>query len=123
MLVAGLRRLAGLVLIMLGVALVLALIGALLLHAPLRRSLSVSCYCLGGFLLVAGFFHGVRPPIRVEEDAGVMSMFGLMLTKGRMRTASMDERHEALSSSALLVTLAVILILVGGLIDPVHRLL
>ena len=40
-----------------------------------------------------------------------------------MRTASMDERHEALSSSALLVTLAVILILIGGLIDPVHRLL
>ena len=82
------------------------MLGALLLHVPFRRSLSVTCYGLGAFFLVSGFFHGVRPAIRVEEDAGVMSMFGLLLTSGKLRTASMDERYEAISSSALFVGVA-----------------
>jgi hypothetical protein len=64
----------------------------------------------------------VRPVIRVEEDSGVMSMFGLLLTSGKLRTASMDERYEAISSSALFVGVALVLILIGGLIDPVHHL-
>jgi hypothetical protein len=123
MLAAGLRRLAVMVLVMLVIAVLLGLAGALLLHSPVRRSISVACYGLGGFLLVSGFFHGIRPPIRVEDDAGMMSMFGLLLTKGRLRTASMDERHDSISSSALFVTLALILMLVGALIDPVHHLL
>jgi len=61
MLVAGLKRLAQLVGLVLAVALVAAVLGALLLHVPFRRSLSVTCYGLGAFFLVSGFFHGVRP--------------------------------------------------------------
>src|SRR4051812_47633101 len=87
MLVAGLKRLGQLVGLVLAVALVLAVLGALLLHVPFRRSLSVTCYGLGGFFLLSGFFHGVRPAIRVEDDSGVMSMFGLLLTSGKLRTA------------------------------------
>jgi hypothetical protein len=49
-------------------------------------------------------------------------MFGLLLTSGKLRTASMDERYEAISSSALFVGVALVLILIGGLIDPVHHL-
>jgi uncharacterized membrane protein len=122
MLVAGLKRLAQLMGVVLAVALVVAVVGALLLHVPFRRSLSVTCYGLGAFFLVSGFFHGVRPAIRVDEDTGVMSMFGLLLTSGKLRTASMDERYEAISSSALFVGVGLLLILVGGVVDPVHHL-
>jgi uncharacterized membrane protein len=104
MLVAGLKRLALLVGLVLAVAVVVGVLGALLLHVPFRRSLSVTCYSLGAFFLVSGFFHGVRPAVRVEEDAGVMSMFGLLLT------------------SAMFVGVALVLILIGGLVDPVHHL-
>jgi hypothetical protein len=122
MLVAGLKRLAQLMGVVLAAALVVAVVGALLLHVPFRRSLSVTCYGLGAFFLVSGFFHGVRPAIRVDEDTGVMSMFGLLLTSGKLRTASMDERYEAISSSALFVGVGLLLILVGGVVDPVHHL-
>ena len=123
MLVAGLRRFAALVLLVAAVATVLGLLAALLLHTPVRRALSVTFYALGGLLLAAGFFHGIRPPIRVDDEAGIPSMFGILLTRGRLRTASLDERHEALSSSALLVVLGMVLLLVGGLLDPIHHLL
>jgi hypothetical protein len=56
------------------VALVAAVLGALLLHVPFRRSLSVTCYGLVLFSC-SGFFHGVRRP-SVGEDSGMMSMFG-----------------------------------------------
>lgn len=122
MLAAGLKRLAQLVGLVLAVALVVGVLGALLLHVPFRRSLSVTCYGLGAFFLLSGFLHGVRPVIRVDGDTGVMSMFGLLLTSGKLRTASMDERYEAMSSSAMFVGVSLVLILVGGLIDPVHHL-
>lgn len=123
MLVAGLRRFALLVLLVAALAGVLGLLGALLLHAPVRRSLSVAYYAMGGLLLASGFFHGIRPPIRIDDEAGIPSMFGILLTRGRLRTASLDERHEALSSSALLVVLGMVMLLFGGLLDPIHHLL
>jgi hypothetical protein len=123
MLVAGLRRFALLVLLVAALATVLGLLGALLLHAPVRRALSVTFYVMGGLLLASGFFHGIRPPIRIDDEAGIPSMFGILLTRGRLRTASLEERHEALSSSALLVVLGVVMLLLGGVLDPIHHLL
>jgi hypothetical protein len=123
MLVAGLRRFAALVLLLAALAAVVALLAALARHTPLRRALSVTFYAIGGLLLASGFFHGIRPPIRIDDESGIPSMFGILLTRGRLRTASLDERHEALSSSALLVVLGVVMLLVGGLLDPIHHLL
>lgn len=118
MLVAGIRRFAVIAAVMLGIALGVGLLAALVLHASARRAVSVTCYGLGGFLLVSGFFHGVRPPLRVDEEQGTPSMFGILLTKGKLRNASLEERHDAISSSALFVVLGVMLILIGGVIDP-----
>ena len=123
MLVAGLRRFVVIALVICGIAVVVGLLGALVLHASARRAISVTCYGMGGFLLVSGFFHGVRPPLRVDEEQGVPSMFGILLTRGKLRNASLDERHDAISSSGLFVALGVMLILLGGLIDPRYGLL
>jgi hypothetical protein len=122
-LVAGLRRFAVIALVIVGVAVAAGLFGALLLHAGVARAVSVACYGLGGFMLVAGFFHGVRPPLRVDEEQGVPSAFGVLLTRGKLRNASIEERHDAISSSALFVVLGIILIVLGALIDPRHGVL
>jgi hypothetical protein len=123
MLLAGLRRLGALVATLLAVATIAGVAGALLFAVPARRGVSLSCYGLGAFMMVSGFFHGVRGPIRVDDEEGFFSMFGVLLTRGRVRTASLDERHESISSSALLVLLGLALVLVGAVVDPVHRLL
>ena len=122
MLLAGLRRLGLLVVTLLAVALLAGAAGALLFAVPVRRGVSLSCYGLGAFLMLSGFFHGVRGPIRIDDEEGFFSMFGVLLTRGRIRTASLDERHESISSSALLVLLGLGLVLMGAVLDPVHRL-
>ena len=123
MLVAGIRRFVVIALAMIAIAVVVGLLGALILHSSAGRAVSVTCYGLGGFMLVSGFFHGVRPPLRVDEEQGTPSMFGILLTRGKLRNASLDERHDAISSSALFVVLGVMLIVAGGLIDPRNGLL
>src|SRR5215831_2774292 len=110
MLVAGVRRFGMIAFVTAGIAVVAGLLGALVLHTGVRRSVSVACYGLGGFLLVSGFFHGVRPPLRVDEEQGVPSMFGILLTRGKLRNASLDERHDSISSSGLFVLLGFMLI-------------
>src|SRR5262252_1811275 len=121
MLLAGLRRLGIMIGLLLAVALVAGIVGGLLFAVSVRRGISVACYGIGALMIVSGFFHGVRGPIRIEDEEGLFSMFGVLLTRGRIRSASMDERHESVSSSALFVLLGCALILVGGLFDPVHR--
>jgi hypothetical protein len=121
-LLAGLRRFAVILLVLAGLGVLAGLLGGLLLHTGARRSVSVALYGLGGFLLLSGFFHGIRPPLRIDEEQGVPGMFGILLTHGKLRTASLDERQEALSSSALFVVLGLILIVLGGTFDPVHGL-
>jgi hypothetical protein len=123
MLLAGLRRLVILILLILGIAVVAGVLGGLLFAVSVRRGISVACYGIGSLLIVSGFFHGVRGPIRIEDEEGLFSMFGVLLTRGRIRSASLDERHESISSSALFVLLGFGLILAGALFDPVHRFL
>src|SRR4051812_49442043 len=80
MLVAGLKRLGQLVGLVLAVALGLAVLGALLLHVPFRRSLSVTCYGLGGVFPLSGLFPRGRPADPVVDHFRVSSNFWPLAT-------------------------------------------
>ncbi|MGN6380685.1 MAG: hypothetical protein ACTHNU_17170 [Gaiellales bacterium] len=95
---------------------------ALLAHVDVRRGISVAFYAVGALITVVGVLHGLRPPVRVDREQGRMGLFGMVLTGGQVRKATVEERDEALASSGLFVALGVVLLVLGGLIDPVHRL-
>jgi hypothetical protein len=121
MLRAALRRLA---LLLVGTAVgtaAFSLAVGLLLGASPSRSVSVGLYLVGCFLLVSGFFVGNRGPARLRGDdaeGGAMGgMFGLGVGARRLRWATLEEREEAISNSAIFVTLGLALILLGVLAD------
>jgi hypothetical protein len=104
-----------------GTAALSALIG-LLLGSSISRSVSVGLYLVGCFLLVSGFFVGNRGPARLKGDEGegggaMAGMFGLGIGARRVRWATLEEREEAISNSAIFVTLGLALILLGVLAD------
>ena len=111
------------------VAIVLVVVAAasaaigLLAHMEVRRAVSLGMYFAGALLLTFGFFHGVRPPVRVEGERGHSGMFGVLLSRGYVRGASADELRDAHASSALFIGLGLVLVLVGALLDPSHRVL
>jgi hypothetical protein len=119
--VAGLRRFAVLAVAMLLIVVVLGLAYDLLAEVSLRRALSVTGYAVGALFVIMGLFHGIRPPLRVDDEEGSPTMFGVLLTRGKVRTATPEERDEALGSSVLLVSLGAVLIVFGAILDPVHR--
>jgi hypothetical protein len=119
--VDGLRRFGVLVGVILVIALVLGLAYDLLADVSIRRALSVTGYALGALFVVLGVFHGLRPPLRIDNEEGSPGLFGVLLTRGKVRTATEQERDEALGSSVLLVSLGAVLLVFGALFDPVHR--
>jgi hypothetical protein len=121
MLLAAFRRFA---LLLAGAAAGTALLSlavGLLLGSSVSRSVSVGLYLVGCFLLVAGFFVGNRGPARLRGDetegGAVGGMFGLGIGSRRLRWATPEEREEAISNSAIFVTLGLALILLGVLAD------
>jgi hypothetical protein len=119
--VDGLRRFGVLAAVILVIALVLGLAYDLLADVSIRRALSVTGYALGALFVVLGVFHGLRPPLRIDNEEGSPGLFGVLLTRGKVRTATEQEREEALGSSVLLVSLGAVLIVFGAILDPVHR--
>ena len=119
--VAGLRRFAVLAVAMLVVTIVLGLAYDRLGDVSIRRALSVTGYSLGALFVVLGVFHGLRPPVRIDDEEGSPGLFGVLLTRGKVRAATDVERDEALGSSVLLVSLGAVLLVFGALFDPVHR--
>ena len=119
--VAGLRRFAVLAVAMLVVTIVLGLAYDWLSDVSIRRALSVTGYSMGALFVVLGVFHGLRPPVRIDNEEGSPGLFGVLLTRGKVRAATDVERDEALGSSVLLVSLGAVLLVFGALFDPVHR--
>lgn len=101
-----------------GIAVVAALAG-LLLGSSLSRSISVAYYCVGSFLLVAGFFIGNRGPLRMKRETQDSSFFGPRV----MRHATLEEREDSLNNSAVFVALGLALIVLGVLADTRYRLI
>jgi hypothetical protein len=96
-------------------------IGAIL-GAHFERSLTLGFYLTGCALIVAGFFAANRGPARLKGDSdasgGIFTFFGTR----RIRWASLGEQHEAINSSAIFVTLGIILIFIGFAFDAKHTL-
>ena len=119
---AGLLRLAILlVATALGLG-ALAGAGALAFGASVTRWVSVTYYVVGAFLLVLGFFAGSRGPLRPrvsDEQAAdpVTGMFGVGHATRAHARATEGERRDSVATAGIFLGLGVWLILLGVLVD------
>ena len=118
---AGLRRLAVLLLATaVGIGGVAAL-GGLALGSTAGRSISVTYYVVGAFLLVLGFFAGMRGPLRPRgsEEASdpVTGMFGVGISSKGARPATEGERMDSIATAAIFLAVGIWLIALGVVID------
>jgi hypothetical protein len=125
MLVAALRRLAFVTLLALGVTIVMSLILGLLVGSSVNRSLTLGFYLGGCFLLVVGFFIGNRGPARVKgEDTVGPTMLPIPgAGSRRLRWATLTEQNETINNSAIFISLGLLLVALGAIIDSRHSLL
>jgi hypothetical protein len=121
MLLAALRRLVLVVLLCVAVTGAASLLVGVLIGAALDRALALGFYLMGCFLLLAGFFVGNRGPARVKSESAAAVMIPFPgVGERRLRWATLVEQNEAINSSAIFVTIGVILVLVGVVIDTRH---
>src|SRR5712691_8703400 len=112
MLLAAIRRFTLLVLLATGLTAVMSLLIGLLVGGSLDRSLALGFYFMGCFLLVVGFFVGNRGPARVKsESAGPLMPFAMFGSR-QLRWATPGEQNETIMSSAVFISLGVILIVI-----------
>ncbi len=116
MLLAALRRFGLLVLFAVAVTTAGSLLFGALLGYGLDRSLSLGFYFVGCFLLVCGFFVGNRGPARVKSESASASLFG-MFGDRRLRWATPGEQYETITSSAVFVSVGILLIVIGAIVD------
>ncbi len=116
MFVAALRRLFTLLIVAAAVTGAASLLVGLPTGAGASRSISVGYYLLGSFLLIAGFFVGNRGPARLKRDDEGNLPLPFFATR-RLRWATVEEREDALNTSAIFVTLGFLLIVLGVLAD------
>jgi hypothetical protein len=116
-LVAGLRRFA----VILAVLAAVTAGGSLALTAlagwSANRAVSSGFDLVGAFFLIVGFFVGNRGPVRLK-GAGAAMLF----SERRMRWATPMEREEAISDSAVFVSVGLAMIIIGVAIDSRYRL-
>jgi hypothetical protein len=125
MLVAALRRLAFVTALALGVTVVLSLILGLLIGSSINRALTLGFYLAGCFLLVVGFFVGNRGPARIkgEDTIGPAMLPVPGAGARRLRWATLTEQNETINNSAVFISLGLILVALGAIIDTRHSLL
>ena len=122
--VRGLGRLAVAIALCVGLTAAGSALIGLLVGGSLDRSLVLGFYLVGCFFMVAGFFVGNRGPARVksEEPGASATPFGVFSGSRRLRWATLGEQEETINSSAVFVTLGIILVVVGVLLDSRHSL-
>jgi hypothetical protein len=119
---ASLRRLALLVVFLVGGTASGSLLLGALVGASRERALELGFYVMGCVLMLGGFFAGNRGPARVESEVpGPMSPFA-MFGPRKMRWASLAELDETINYSAVIISLGFVLILIGVLVDTRHSL-
>jgi hypothetical protein len=125
MLVAALRRLAFVTALALGVTIVLSLLLGLLVGSSVDRSLTLGFYLGGCFLLIVGFFIGNRGPARVKGDDTIGPTMLPIPGAGarRLRWATLTEQNETINNSAIFISLGLLLVALGAIIDSRHSLL
>lgn len=123
--VRGLGRLAVAIVLCAGLTAVGATLIGLLIGASLDRSLVIGFYLVGCFFMLAGFFVGNRGPARVksEEPGASATPFGVFSGSRRLRWATLSEQDETINNSAVFVTLGVVLVIIGVLLDGRHSFL
>jgi hypothetical protein len=119
--IAGLKRLA---VLLVATSLVLGLLGALgalVAGGAVDRWVSVAYYVVGAFLLVLGFFAGMRGPLRPRgSDEGadpVTGLFGIGIATRGARRATDHERQDTLATAAIFLVVGLWLIMLGVLVD------
>jgi hypothetical protein len=122
MLLPALRRLAALVILGSVLTALLSLPIGLLFGASAERALTIGFYLVGCFLMVVGFFAGNRGPARVKSETAGPALLPFTFSGRRLRWATQGEQHETINNSAIFVTLGLILVVIGLLIDPNHTL-
>lgn len=122
--VRGLGRFTVAVLLCVGLTAAGAALIGVLIGGSLDRSLVLGFYLVGCFFMVAGFFVGNRGPARVksEEPGASATPFGVFSGSRRLRWATLGEQEDTINSSAVFVTLGIILVVVGVLLDGRHTL-
>jgi hypothetical protein len=119
---ASLRRLAILVLLLVGGTAAGSMLLGALFGASLERALELGFYGMGCVLMLGGFFTGNRGPARVESEVpGPMSPFA-MFGPRKMRWASLAELEETINYSAVIISLGFVLVLIGALVGTRHSL-
>ena len=123
MLLAALRRFVELLVVIGVLTLAVSALFGVLLDASFERSIALGFYLVGCFLLISAFFYGIRGPLRpvsTDEDTGGGLLSGI--GSRRIRWASRTEQEESINTSAVFVTLGVVLIVLGVVSDSHHAL-
>lgn len=104
-----------------GIAVVSAAIG-LAFGSSAPRGAATGLYLVGCFLVVLGVFAGVRGPLRPAGDDDdrepIGGLLGIGIFSKGARRATSDERADARATAWLFLSLGVVLILVGIVLDP-----
>jgi drug/metabolite transporter (DMT)-like permease len=118
------KRIVTLVGVLAGLTAVVSLAVGALLGSELARALATGFYVVGCFLIVLGFFAGVRGPLRPrssgdgEERDAVGGLFGIGVSSRGVRRATSAERADALATAWLFLAIGLALIALGILADP-----
>ena len=117
---AGLRRLA---ILLVGTAVgfgAVAAAGGAAFGSSVERSVSVVFYVVGAFLLVLGFFAGTRGPFRprgAEESDAVTGMFGVGVAMRGARRATQGEHQDSIATAGIFIAVGLWLIALGVAVD------